>query len=190
LVPVLLRLWFLILCVLLGAFVPSRAGARGSETRTWVFAPTTTETRLESEPQAAGTHQENGLCHYEHAPGCCLAAENRMTTVLGSLDDVAKFKGKPGYNVLDVPDAIYKKMTPAEFDRLNADWLNAALRRGDRIMSVTDPAAHAQFLERIRPGLSSQSRYLNLELPMLEEFGAIVPKQMSYPPVTPFIVNP
>ena len=81
-------------------------------------------------------------------------------------------------------------MTPAEFDRLNAEWLNAALQRGDRIMAVTDPAAHAQFLERIRPGLSAQSRYLNLELPMLEEFGATVPKQMSYPPVVPFIVNP
>ena len=73
--PVLLRLWFLVLCVLAGAFAPSRAGARVSETRTWVFAPEVVETRLETEPQAAATHQENGLWNYEHAPGCCLAPE-------------------------------------------------------------------------------------------------------------------
>jgi hypothetical protein len=118
------------------------------------------------------------------------ALPSKTTTVLGALEDTAKFKGKPGYNVLDIPDAVYQKMTPAEFDRLNAEWLNAALQRGDSIIAVTDPAAHAQFLEKIRPGLSDKSRYLNLELPILEEFGATVPTQLSYPPVTPFILTP
>jgi hypothetical protein len=70
------QLWFLILCVLLGVFAPSRADARMAETRTWVFAPEVAETRLETEPQAVGTHQENGLWNYEHAPGCTQAAEN------------------------------------------------------------------------------------------------------------------
>ena len=73
---VLRQLWFLILCVLLGLFAPSRADARLAETRTWVFAPEVAETRLETEPQAVGTHQENELLNYEHAPGCTQAAEN------------------------------------------------------------------------------------------------------------------
>ena len=46
-----------------------------AETRTWVFAPEVAQTRLETEPQAVGTHQENGLWNYEHAPGCTHAAE-------------------------------------------------------------------------------------------------------------------
>ncbi len=70
------QLWFLLLCVLLGVFAPSRADARLAETRTWVFAPEVAETRLETEPQAVGTHQENGLWNYEHAPGCTQTAEN------------------------------------------------------------------------------------------------------------------
>ena len=73
---VLRQLWFLILCVLLGVFAPSRADARLAETRTWVFAPEVAQTRLETEPQAVGTHQENGLWNYEHARGCTQAAEN------------------------------------------------------------------------------------------------------------------
>ncbi len=41
---VLRQLWFLILCVLLGVFAPSRAVARMAETRTGVFAPEVAET--------------------------------------------------------------------------------------------------------------------------------------------------
>ncbi len=70
------QLWFLVLCVLLGVFAPSRADARLAETRTWGFAQEVAETRLETEPQAVGTHQENGLWNYEHAPGCTQAAES------------------------------------------------------------------------------------------------------------------
>jgi len=115
--------------------------------------------------------------------------ESKMTTVIGALEDTAKFKGQPGFNVLDVPDSIYKAMSPAEFDRLNASWLNTALQRGDSIWAVTDPAAHMQFLERIEPGLSLGSRYLNLELPMLQEFGARISMQPSFPPVVPFVIG-
>ena len=68
------RLWFLLLCVLASAFAPSRACARGAENRTWVFAPTIQETRLETAPQVAGLHQENRVWGYEHAPGCTQAA--------------------------------------------------------------------------------------------------------------------
>jgi hypothetical protein len=77
----LLRLWMLVLLVCVSAFAPSRAEARAAQNRTWVFAPQTTETRLENEPQVAGTHQENGLWNYEHAPGCCLAAESEVVSL-------------------------------------------------------------------------------------------------------------
>ena len=54
-----------------------------AETRTWVFAPEVAETRLETEPQAVGAHQENGLWNYEHAPGCTQAAENVLPSGVG-----------------------------------------------------------------------------------------------------------
>ena len=75
------QLWFLLLCVLLGVFAPSRADARMAETRTWVFAPEVAETRLEAEPQAVGTHQENRLWNYEHAPGRTQAAKTARVPV-------------------------------------------------------------------------------------------------------------
>lgn len=87
----LLRLWLLVLLVCVSAFAPSRAEARAAENRTWVFLPTVTETRLETEPQVAGTHQENGLWNYEHAPGCTLAAENaggRLVHLSTEADDI------------------------------------------------------------------------------------------------------
>jgi RHS repeat-associated protein len=100
-------------------------------------------------------------------------SEKQMITVIGSLEDTGKYVGQKGYNVLNVPDDIYKAMSTQEFDRLNADWLNAAIQRGDTIAAVTDPASHAARLESIRPGLSQNSRFLNLELPMLQEYGVL-----------------
>jgi RHS repeat-associated protein len=94
-------------------------------------------------------------------------------TVIGSLQDTAAYAGRPGYNVLNVPEEAYNAMSAQEFDRLNAEWLNQAFQRGDTIMAVTNPVAHAQYLESIAPALSFQSRYLNLELPMAQEFGVI-----------------
>jgi len=61
----------------------------------------------------------------------------------------------------------------AEWSRANAEWLNAAMQRGDTIWLVMDPAAHAELMLQ----LGKSSYYLDLELPMLEEFGAdVVPK--------------
>jgi len=99
----LLRLWMLVLLVCVSAFAPSRAEARAAENRTWVFLPQTVETRLETEPQVAGTHQENGLWNYEHAPGCTLAAESASIKYIGKLDDL---KGIPRSQTLldDLPN--------------------------------------------------------------------------------------
>lgn len=97
-----------------------------------------------------------------------------MTTVLGSGRDVAKYAGKEGFNVLDM-----SKVPQAEWARTNAEWLNKALRSGDDIWLVTDPAKHTQLMQQ----LGKQSYYLDLELPMLEQFGAkAVPK---FVPATP-----
>jgi len=100
------------------------------------------------------------------------------------MDDVSGLKNM-GYNILERPAG----MTDAEFGRYNAQWMNAALQRGDTIMAVTDPAAHEAMLESIREGLSLESNYLNIELPMLEEFGATVPSEVSVPPVVPFYLT-
>jgi predicted transglutaminase-like cysteine proteinase len=99
----LLRLWLLVLLVCVSAFAPSRADARAAENRTWVFLPTVTETRLETEPQVAGTHQENGLWNYEHAPGCTQAAETtavKLTqseaSALSKINNILNKGLKPG----------------------------------------------------------------------------------------------
>lgn len=109
------------------------------------------------------------------------SAEKPMITVIGSLEDTGKFVGQKGYNTLNVPDPVYKAMSPQEFDRLNAEWLNASVQRGDVIAAVTDPAAHAARLESIQPGLSQSSRFLNLELPMMQEYG-ILPTPLKTAP--------
>src|SRR5690554_5375917 len=97
----LLRLWFLVLLVCVSAFAPSRAEARAAENRTWVFLPTVTETRLETEPQVAGTHQENGLWNYEHAPGCTLAAERAPVIIGENMKRVNSYAGRVGGETID-----------------------------------------------------------------------------------------
>jgi hypothetical protein len=91
------------------------------------------------------------------------AVESSTTTVLGSGRDVAAFAGQPGFNVLNM-DGIAE----SEWARTNAEWLNAAIQRGDNIWLVTDPAAHTALMNSL--GLTSY--YLDLELPMLEEYNA------------------
>jgi RHS repeat-associated protein len=88
-----------------------------------------------------------------------------MVTVVGSGSDVARYAGRPGFNVLDMSE-----IPEAEWPRANAEWLNAAMQRGDTIWLVTDPAVHAQLMLQ----LGKSSYFLDLELPMLEEFGADV----------------
>jgi len=94
-----------------------------------------------------------------------------MTTVLGSRSDVAQYAGRPGFNVLDMSG-----VPEAEWPRVNAELLNAAMQHGDIIWLVTDPAAHAQLMLQ----LGKSSYYLDLELPMLEEFGADVVPQFTH----------
>lgn len=70
-----LRLWFLILCVLAGAFAPSRADARGVENRTRDFFAISPEPHQETESQAVEPHQEKTAHGYETALGYPQRAE-------------------------------------------------------------------------------------------------------------------
>jgi hypothetical protein len=56
-------------------------------------------------------------------------------------------------------------------DTQNALWLNNAIQNGDQIWLVTDPEAHAALLQSL-PG-QPQSAYLNLELPMLNQYSGV-----------------
>jgi len=67
-----------------------------------------------------------------------------MVTVLGSGRDVSAYAGKPGFNVLDM-----SKVPEAEWARTNAEWLNAAMRRGDDLWLVTDPVKHTQLMQQL-----------------------------------------
>lgn len=97
------------------------------------------------------------------------AAETRMTTVLGSGRDVAPYANRPGFNVLNMDN-----LPASEWSRQNALWLNQAVTRGDQIWLVTDPAAHAQLMQQ----LGKSSYYLDLELPMLNQYSGVdaIPK--------------
>ena len=94
--------------VRLSAFAPLRADARAAENRTWVFLPQSVETRLESEPQAAGTQRENGLWNYEHVPGCTQAAESRLSPTNYPNPDPA----------MSVPPVRYEPTSLAEVERM------------------------------------------------------------------------
>jgi hypothetical protein len=81
--------------------------------------------------------------------------------------DVAPFANNPArFNVLDM-SAVPK----AEWSRYNAEWLNRALVRGDDIWLVTDPVKRSAELMR-KYGTDQGSAYMNLELPMLEEYNS------------------
>jgi RHS repeat-associated protein len=88
------------------------------------------------------------------------------TTVIGSGRDVAPYVGKPGFNTF-----TGEGIPPAELDTQNALWLNNAIQNGDQIWLVTDPEAHAALLQSL-PG-QPQSAYLNLELPMLNQYSGV-----------------
>jgi RHS repeat-associated protein len=82
-------------------------------------------------------------------------------TVIGSGADVAPYVGRAGYNTFTGVG-----IAPANLDSENALWLNAAIQNGDTIMQVTDPAVHQALMN----SLGLQSSYLNLEIPMLNEY--------------------
>jgi hypothetical protein len=174
---IILCLWL----VLLGVAQAPAAILHADENRTREKIAASSQTRLAESSQVAGSHQENAPPGWGTVSGCCLAAEGRLTTVIGSMNDVGRHKNM-GYNILERPAG----MTNAEFGRHNAEWMNAALRRGDTIMAVTDPPAHQWRLESLGRTPTPQSNYLNIELPILEHFGATVPWKESIPPVVPF----
>jgi len=99
-----------------------------------------------------------------------------MITVLGSGRDVAPYVGRPGFNTFTGAG-----IPAGELDMQNALWLNNAIQRGDQIWLVTDPEAHAALLQSLagRP----QSAYLNLELPMLNEYNDVnvIPTYITVP---------
>jgi hypothetical protein len=95
--------------------------------------------------------------------GGAAEAAPKLTTVLGSGRDVAQYAGREGFNVLDM-----SSVPEEEWARTNAEWLNAALQRGDNIWLVTNPATHTALMQ----SLGKTSYYLDLELPMLEQYGA------------------
>jgi hypothetical protein len=102
------------------------------------------------------------------------AAETRLTTVLGSGRDVAPYAKRPGFNVLNMDN-----LPATEWPRQNALWLNQAIRRGDDIWLVTDPAKHTQLMQQ----LGKSSYYLDLELPMLQQYNGVnaIPKYITSP---------
>ena len=154
----------------------ARAGARVVAREAIAMRPA-----VAAAARTAGEAETLGIGATDEATILRLASQSERAriTVIGSIEHTSRHIGREGFNVLNVPESVYKGMTGPEFDRLNAEWLNEALQRGDTIWIVTDPAKHALRLESIRPGLSLQSRFLNLELPMLEEFGAIIPRMPS-----------
>ena len=99
------------------------------------------------------------------------AAEQRTITVLGSRRaiEAGGYVTRPRFNVFR-PAA---NMTKQEIDRANAEWLNAALVRGDEIWLVTHPEQHARFLQSLPPGAFESYNYIHLELPMLEQYKAV-----------------
>jgi hypothetical protein len=113
-------------------------------------------------------------------------------TVIGASKDTGKHIGRAGFNILNVPDDAFKVMTSGEFDRLNALWFNSALQRGDAIWLLTDPHTYAaQLLAKYRT--TQGSRYFSIELPMLEEFGVLIPKPLPTPipfEAVPFNLTP
>jgi CheY-like chemotaxis protein len=115
---------------------------------------------------------ELGAFRQPGLPGPC--PKTPMITVLGSKRDVAKFKEQPGYNVLN-----FDNLPRTEWPRANALKLNEVIVRGDQIWLVTDPAKHAAFIE----SKGFQSFYLDLELPMLNQYSAVnvIPKFATSP---------
>ena len=96
---------------------------------------------------------------------CGVVVHNKHgVTVLGSKSHTRIFQGRPGFNVLEM-DALPQR----EWSRQNALWLNDAIRRGDDIWLVTDPEKHADLMRQ----LGKSSYYLDLELPMLQQYKGV-----------------
>jgi hypothetical protein len=88
-----------------------------------------------------------------------------MKTVLGNGADVAPFRGKSGYNVLDMDRTLPIDTRKA----ININWLDDAINRGDDIILKTDPIKWDQFMR----GIGKESFYNEVELPHLLKRGVI-----------------
>jgi RHS repeat-associated protein len=89
----------------------------------------------------------------------------KMKTVLGNGADVAPFRGKSGYNVLDMDRTLPIDTRKA----ININWLDDAINRGDDIILKTDPIKWDQFMR----GIGKESFYNEVELPHLLKRGVI-----------------
>jgi len=57
------------------------------------------------------------------------ACNQRITTVIGRMEDTLRYEGVPGYNVLNDPAWTWPK---------NVSWLAEAYRRGDKFLVVSE----------------------------------------------------
>jgi hypothetical protein len=63
-----------------------------------------------------------------------------MTTVIGKIEDVQKYHGKQGYNVLACEDWSIEK---------NRQWLQEAIERGDKILFTTTADVSGQYQQEL-----------------------------------------
>jgi RHS repeat-associated protein len=96
-----------------------------------------------------------------------------MITVIGSQADVEDYVGLPGFNTFTGEGVTADGVGSLQqnLDRANALIINDAIVRGDTFWQVTDPAAHEALLKSIPE--NPQSAYLNLEIPMLNEYEGV-----------------
>lgn len=85
--------------------------------------------------------------------------------MLGSGADVAPYKGKPAYNVLEMDYNLPLETRKA----INTKWLDDAIDRGDELILKTDPIKWDRFMREI----GKESFYNELELPQLLRRGVI-----------------
>jgi len=89
----------------------------------------------------------------------------KMKTVLGNGADVGPFRGKSGYNVLDMDRTLPLDSRKA----ININWLDDAIEQGDDIILKTDPIEWDRFMRDI----GKESFYNEVELPHLMKRGVI-----------------
>lgn len=82
-------------------------------------------------------------------------------TVLGSMRDVAPYLARDGFNTLRIGN--YQFLAPEVVDAINTNFMRIAIQRGDHFWLVTNPVTHQAAAQQFQ----FQSRYLNLEIPML-----------------------
>jgi hypothetical protein len=90
--------------------------------------------------------------------------EGRLVTVIGSMRDIARggYHVTDGFNTLRVGN--FEFMSPEAFDAINRNFMRIAIERGDDFWLVTNPTIHRALSQEY----NFQSRFLDLEIPMLE----------------------